>query len=90
MLFDVTMQYHFHFGSSRYNISVAVRTGARNGLIYYAADGSQIDLLTLFLRDGQPVMVFNLGSGNLRLSPSDGRRRCRDISNRPKREMRPT
>nr|XP_054772039.1 laminin-like protein epi-1 [Lytechinus pictus] len=56
-----------------YNISVAVRTGARNGLMYYAADDSQIDILTLFLYEGRPVMVFNLGSGNLRLEPEDGR-----------------
>lgn len=50
-----------------------MRTGARNGIIYYAADGSQIDLLALFLYEGRPVMVFNLGSGNLRLEPLDGR-----------------
>ncbi|XP_041484164.1 laminin subunit alpha-like isoform X1 [Lytechinus variegatus] len=65
---QITKQY-----KNEYNISVAVRTGARNGLMYYAADDSQIDILTLFLYEGRPVMVFNLGSGNLRLEPEDGR-----------------
>ncbi|XP_071477998.1 LOW QUALITY PROTEIN: laminin subunit alpha-5-like, partial [Diadema antillarum] len=55
------------------NISVSVRTGARNGLIYYGSDTNRIDILALYLEDGIPVMVFNLGSGNLELRPADGR-----------------
>ena len=57
----------------RYNITLALRTAAASGLIYYAADDPRVNLLTLFIRDGKPVMVFNLGTGNLRLEPHDGR-----------------
>ena len=52
-------------------ISVDVRTMLPDGLIFYASDERHIDMITLYLNNGNVVFGFDLGSGPLYMRSPD-------------------